>query len=76
MAAVVFHATHGVEFSENGTDPWAKFVLDEESTSLVNGVTRRVYRFETSDPKVAARLRKVEGYGIAEVKADPADSSK
>ncbi|WP_433597918.1 hypothetical protein ACQPXH_19195 [Nocardia sp. CA-135953] len=72
MAAVVFHATHGVEFSEDGTNPWAKFVLDNESTGLVDGVTKRVYRFETSDTKVIARLRKVDDYGITEVKAEKA----
>ncbi|SNY84079.1 hypothetical protein SAMN04244553_3594 [Nocardia amikacinitolerans] len=73
MARYVFHATHGVEFSEDGTNPWAKFVLDSASSSLVNGVTVRTYRFETSDAKIAARLRKIDDYGITEVKADKPD---
>jgi hypothetical protein len=77
VAAYVFHATHGVEFSEDGTKPWAKFVLDSASTVLVNGVTVRTYRFETDDTKVAARLRKVDDYGITEVKPDkPAADTK
>lgn len=70
MAAYVFTATHGVKFSEDGTNPWARFELDSKSSALVDGVTVRTYRFETDDAKIAARLRKVEGYGITEVKAD------
>lgn len=63
----VFTATHGVEFRDADDVVWAKFVLDDESTELVNGVTRKRYRFETDDPAVAARLRDVDDYGITEV---------
>ncbi|PQP24159.1 hypothetical protein [Rhodococcus opacus] len=66
-----FTATHGVVFADDSGE-WARFTLDEESTELVDGVTVKVYRFETTDTKTAARLRKVEGWGIAEVKAPAA----
>jgi hypothetical protein len=68
--AYAFTATHGVKFSEDGTTVWAHFTLDTTSTALVDGVTVRKYRFETADAKIAARLRKVEGYGITEAKSD------
>lgn len=73
----VFTATHGVTFSEDGTAPWAKFELDSTATELTDGVAAKVYRFETSDAKVATRLRKVDDYGIAEVKtkSDKADDA-
>jgi hypothetical protein len=59
MAA--FTATHGVKFTDEHGD-WAHFVRDEQTPGFV-------YRFETTDTKVLARLRKVEGWGITEVKA-------
>ncbi|WP_040815057.1 hypothetical protein [Nocardia concava] len=65
----VFTATHAVEFSEDGATPWAKFEFDSASSELVNGVTVKRYRFETGDAKIAARLRKVDDYGITELKA-------
>lgn len=66
----VFTATHGVKFTDDDGD-WAHFVLDEESTELVEGVTVKVYRFATKNTKVIGRLRKVKGWGITEVKDAP-----
>lgn len=71
----VFTATHGVKFTDDDGD-WAHFVLDEESTVLVDGVTVRVYRFATKNTKVIGRLRKVKGWGIAEVKDSPEPESE
>lgn len=77
----VFEATHGVVFAEaertrrpdGGFDEtyeeWANFQPTE--SLVVNGITVRRYRFETTDSKIAARLRKVDDYGITEVKAEP-----
>ncbi len=59
MAKYQFTATHGVVFSEDGHNPWATFVRVDEGA----------YAFETDSADVAARLRKVDDYGIAEVKA-------
>lgn len=82
----VFTATHGVEFAdttrartqrgdwEETFDVWARFEIDSASTVLVDGVTVRSYRFETSDAKIAARLRKITDYGIAEAKPEPPGS--
>ncbi len=67
MAAVKFTATHGVMFQDDD-GVWAHFVPDTTSDELVDGVAERRYVFETEDDKVAARLRKVDDYGIAEVK--------
>lgn len=79
MTHYIFCADYGVEFREPGPSPiepdrvWAHFVLDEQSTGLVDGVTKRVYRFETDDPEIAKRLHAVNDYGIREVDADDAD---
>ncbi|MBF6459808.1 hypothetical protein IU433_12250 [Nocardia puris] len=82
----VFTATHGVKLadadrtrrSDGSYDEtyavWAKFT--PTASELVNGVTVRRYRFETNDSKVAARLRKIERYGITEVKPDKAEPEK
>lgn len=67
----VFTATHGVKFTDDDGD-WAHFVLDEvKSADLVDGVSVKVYRFETKNTKVIGRLRKVKGWGITEVKDAP-----
>ncbi|MET7752314.1 MULTISPECIES: hypothetical protein [Actinomycetes] len=72
----VFTATHGVTFSEDGTTPWAKFEIDSTANELVDGVAVKVYRFETADAKIASRLRKVDDYGITEVKAKADNADK
>lgn len=59
MAKYQFTSTHGVVFSEDGSNPWASFARTGEGA----------YVFETDSADVAARLRKVDDYGIAEVKA-------
>lgn len=76
----VFEATHGVTFADTDRkrrpdggwdetyDVWADFKPTDPL--LVNGVAVKRYRMETSDSKIAARLRKVDDYGITEVKAD------
>jgi hypothetical protein len=72
-----FTATHGVEFGEqappkkDGGEPgpyvvWAKFEHDR-SLDTVEGDKR--YTFSTDDEAVAARVRGVKDYGIAEVAA-------
>ena len=80
-----FTATHGVEFGEQvapkkeGGEPgpyvaWAKFERDR-ALDTPDGV--KGYTFSTDDETVAARIRAVVGYGIAEVTApaDPAPTS-
>jgi nitrate reductase alpha subunit len=60
MALVMFTATHGVQLGD-----WAHFKRDE---ALDTPEGEKRYRFTTEDPQVAARLRKLKDYGIAEVK--------
>ena len=67
MAVYEFHATHGVTFG--GAQPWAQFGHAPE-LSTPDGQKR--YRFTTTDAAVARRLRKVDGYGITEVKREAA----
>lgn len=69
----VFHADYGVEFRDSDDQVWAHFTLDEVSTTLINGVTQKVYAFETDDPEVIERLERAEGYGIRE--AAPASAA-
>jgi hypothetical protein len=68
MAKYRFTATHGVEFSDTFDDgtlnTWAAFKRDEALDSPEGG---RGYVFETDDAKAAARLRKVDDYGITDV---------
>jgi hypothetical protein len=69
MAKFEFTATHGVHFSDdNGT--WAHFQRAFELDTPDGG---KCYTFSTSDSAVAARLRKVNDYGITEV-SKPAES--
>lgn len=70
MTTHAFHADYGVEFREPGTGPndpdhvWAKFELHEASTALHDGVTKKVYSFDTDDDEIAKRLLAVNDYGI------------
>lgn len=76
MAKFNFKATHGVHLSEDGETAWAHFKLDPEAEPR-EGRFQNTYRFATDDAKVAERVRKVEGYGIEEVKdAKEAPASK
>lgn len=59
-----FIATHGVTLGNPG-DEWAKFARDE-SLDTPEGELR--FSLDTDDAAVAARLRKLKDYGIAEVK--------
>lgn len=76
MAKYRFVATHGVEFGEpddsGKLSVWAAFTRD---SSLDTPGGEKRYSFETDDAKVAARVRKVEDYGITEDKSSdkPAD---
>lgn len=71
MAKYQFVATHGVHLSEGGFGPWAHFQHDP-ARDTPNGEKR--YVFETDDPEIARRVRKVDGYGITETsKADVED---
>lgn len=67
MAHSTFIATHGVQFSDDD-GVWAHFHYDAEWPERDSTEHRRVFRFDTDDDKVAARLRKVNDYGIEEVK--------
>ena len=71
-----FTATHGVEFGEQDEKSgayvvWAHFEHDREQDTA-DGT--KVYTFSTDDETVAARVRAVSDYGIAEVVA-PAPTS-
>jgi len=77
MAKFNFTATHGVELGEpvDSKDPstyaaWAHFEHDRDQDTAEGG---KVYTFGTDDTKVAARLRKVDEYGITEVKDSKAE---
>jgi hypothetical protein len=77
-----FTSHYGVEFADQEKDektgallhkPWAKFELvpgdpRPSLTGQQGGLGSRVYAFETDDAKVAERVRKINDYGIAEVK--------
>ena len=64
----VFTATHGVQLADTGPkgeyQKWAHFTRAQELEEP-NGPM--VFSFATGDPKVAARLAKVDQYGITEV---------
>jgi hypothetical protein len=60
MASYTFTADAGVRF--HGDD-----IVFERAPELDSGDGQKKYRFVTADPKTAARLRKLDSYGIAEV---------
>lgn len=49
-----FRADKAYHFSQDGSDPWAKF-------ERVPGTDPAVYEFETTDTKVINRLKKAKG---------------
>lgn len=57
-----FHADKAFHFSDNGSDPWAVFVL-------IDGSDPAVYEFATDDPKTIARLEKAEQVNRLQPKA-------
>jgi len=59
-----FQATHGVQLGNPGEE-WAVFTRNEK---LDTPEGEKRYSFTTEDAAVAAKLRKVKDYGIAEVK--------
>jgi hypothetical protein len=61
MAEYVFTAAAGVRFMSEG-------IVFERAPELDTPGGQKRYRFATSDAKVAARLRKLDDFGIAEVK--------
>ena len=70
MAERVFTATHGVTLADTGPkgeyQEWARF---ERAPELEGPDGAKVYRFATSDPKVAERLLSdgCKPYGVTEV---------
>lgn len=68
MAKYVFTATHGVHLSEDGLTVLAHFVRDRSAPERDSVNYKTVYRFETDDDATAAKIRKIDGYGIEEVK--------
>lgn len=89
MAKHEFTATHGVQFTDQVTDPkskeilhetWAHFVRDFDAPER-DGYLKNTYRFSTDDDTVASRLNGISEYGIteaaqpAEAPADPAQGN-
>lgn len=74
MAKYRFTATHGVQFSPDGTDVIAHFVHDSSLPERDSVNYKKTYVFETDDAKVAAEVRKLakadDSYGIQEDKSN------